>query len=148
MRQTTFEELLESCYHLSRSMSVQTDKSLNTQGSTTSPKGKCCPITLRPWEDFPIVRQCAFNEVYNILHPLNNTSPRLFSPLLHIEELARTMPSRKIAISTSTINSHRNPKPIHADQICVYKNENDQMDLLFIVEYKAPHKLTKEVLRA
>ena len=208
-RQTTFEELLESCHRLSRSMSVQTDKSLSTQGSTTSPKGKCCPTRLRPWEDFPNVRQCAFDEVYNILHPLNDISPRLFSPLLHIEELGRTMPSRKIAseddlklflhstvenfvadffsalaanhlygedgtlgkgvvfenhtntlsdvaedvqdrlqLSNSPSNPHRNPKPIHADQICVYKNENDQMDLLFIVEYKAPHKLTKEVLRA
>ena len=47
-RRTTFEELLEPCHHLSKSISVQTDKSLSTQGSTTSPKGKRCPIKLRP----------------------------------------------------------------------------------------------------
>ena len=33
-RHTNFEELLESCHHLSQSMSVQIDKSLSTQGST------------------------------------------------------------------------------------------------------------------
>lgn len=80
-----------SCHRLSQVMSVQTDKSLSTQGSTTSPKGKCCPTTLRPWEDFPTLRQCAFDEVYNTLHPPNNKSPRLLSPLLHIEELGRTI---------------------------------------------------------
>jgi len=208
-RQTTFEELLESCHRLSRSISVQTDKSLSTQGSMTSPKGKCCPTMILPWKDFPTIRQSAFDEVYNILHPPNETSPRLFSPLLHIKELGRTIQSRKIAseddlklfqhttvenfvadvtsalasrhqrgedgtlgkgvvfenhtntlsdmaedvqdrlqLLTSSSNPHRNAKPVHADQICVYKNENNQMDLLFIIEYKAPHKLTKEVLRA
>lgn len=189
-------------------MSVQTDKSLSTQGSTTSPKGKCCPTVIRPWKDFPVIRQRSFDEVYDTLHPPNDTSPRLFSPLLHIEELGRTMPGRKIASEddlklcqhsivenfvadvfsvlaanhqdgeswalgqavvfenhTNTLSDmaedvqdrlqlsnpstipHRTPRPIHADQICVYKNENDQIDLLFIIEYKAPHKLTKEVLR-
>ena len=88
-RRTTFEELLESCHRVSQSMSVQTDKSLSTQGSMTSPKDKCCPTTIRPWEDFPVKRQSAFDEVYTTLHPPNNTSPRLFSPLLYIEELGR-----------------------------------------------------------
>ena len=52
---------------------------------------------LRPWLEFPSVMQEAFDEVYSILHPPNNTAPRLFSPLLHIKELGRTMPGRKIA---------------------------------------------------
>ena len=208
-RRTTFEELLESCHRLSQSMSVQPDKSLSTQGSTTSPKGKCCLTTIRPWEDFPVKRQNAFDEVYNTLHPPDDESPRLFSPLLHIEELGRTIPGRMIAseedlkffqhstvekfvadvisalaanqkysedwslghgvvfenhtntlsdmaedvqerlqILASSKTRHRTPKPIRADQICVYKSEDDQMDLLFIIEYKAPHKLTKEILRA
>ena len=208
-RRTNFEELLETCHRVSQSMSVQTDKSLSTQGSTTSPKGKCCPTRMRPWEDFPAKRQSAFDQVYTTLHPPKNISPRLFSPLLHIEELGRTVPGRMIAseedlkffqhlmvetfvadvisalaanqkyienwtlghgvvfenhtntlsdmaedvqerlqILSSSKNRHRTPKPIHADQICVYKSEDDQMDLLFIIEYKAPHKLTKEILRA
>jgi len=208
-RRTTFVELLEACHRLSESMSVQSDKSLSTQGSMTSPKGKRCPTTLRPWNDFPNIQQSVFDVVYDTLHPPNDISPRLFSPLLYIEELGRTMPGRKIAseedlklfqhstvenfvadivsavatnhqrgedlalgkgvvfenhsntlsdmaedvqsrlqLSTSSSNPYRPPKPIHADQICVLKTEDGQMDLLFIIEYKAPHKLTKEVLRA
>ena len=65
-RRTTFKELLESCHLLSESTSVQTDKSLSTQGSTTSPKGKSCPTMLRPWMEFPSVQQKAFDEVYSI----------------------------------------------------------------------------------
>lgn len=207
-RRSTFEELLESCHCLSQSMSVQTDKSLSTQGSTTSPKGKCCPTNLQPWLAFPSIQQEAFDRVYSVLHPPNDTSPRLFSPLLHIQELGRTLTGRKIAsegdlrlfhspavenfvaniisaLASSpqcncelglgrgvTFENHTNtlsdraegvqahvesftsfnqtrrlPKPTYADQICIYKNEGGQTELLFIIEYKASHKLTKEILR-
>ena len=54
----------------------------------------------------------------------------------------------RLQLSSSSSNPRRPPKPIHADQICMYKNEEGQTDILFIIEYKAPHKLTKEVLRA
>ena len=207
-RRTTFEELLESCHQLSQLMSVQTDKSLSTQGSVTNPKGKPCPTTILPWEDFPILRQRAFDEIHNTFHPPDGTGLRLFSPMLHVKELARTMPSRKIASEddlklfqhsavenfvadvvsiladkhrdgekwalgqgivfenhTNTLSDtaedvqnrlqpsnsthpRRTPRPIQADQICVYRNENDRKDLSFLIEYKAPHKFPKEVLRA
>ena len=39
-------------------------------------------------------------------------------------------------------------KPAYADQLCVYKNELDRIKLLLIIEYKAPHKLKCEFLRA
>ena len=208
-RQTTLEELLASCHDLFQSMSVQTDKSLSTQGSITSPKGKRCPTMLKPWNEFPDIQQRAFDEVYNALYLANATNPRLFSPQLYIQELKRTMQGRKIASeedlkmfqhsavenfvadifsilasndqyreslvlghgvifenhsntlsdldkdvqallqpATSSSSSRRAPTPIHADQLCVYKNEDGQKELLFVIEYKAPHKLTKEVLRA
>lgn len=207
-RRTTLEEFLEACQHLSQSISVQTDKSLSTQGSTTSPKGKCCPTILQPWLAFPTVQQEVFDTVYGVLHPPNDSSPRLFSPLLHIQELGDTMMGRKIASEADlrlfhssavenfvvnivsvlarspqcnrelrlgqgvTFENHTNtlsdlaeevqahlkssassdqprrpPNPTYADQICVYKNEGGQTELLFIIEYKAPHKLTKEILR-
>jgi len=47
-RRRILDELLEACQDLSQSMLVQTDKSLSTQGSTTNPKGKYYPTTLRP----------------------------------------------------------------------------------------------------
>ena len=207
-RPTTFEELLESCHRLFHPISVQTIKSLSTQGSTTSPKGKCCPTNLQPWPEFPSKNQEAFDTVYTVLHPRNETPLRLFSPLLHIEELGHATMNRKIASEQDlrlfhniavenfvarivsvlvsdpqlsqhlslgqgvTFENHTNtlsdlaedvqahrrsstpshqprhpPNPTYADQICIYKNEDDRMELLFIIEYKAPHKLTKEILR-
>ena len=207
-RRTTFDELLEACHELSQHMFVQTNRSLSTQGSTTSPKGKCCPTALRPWLEFPSIQQEAFDAVYNLLHPPNEINPRLFSPLLHFQELRDTMMGRKIASEgdlrlyhssavenivtniifvlasnpqhsqslglgqgvtfenhTNTLNDlaegvqahlrsstslnqpRRPPNPTYADQICIYKDDSGQMELSFIIEYKAPHKLTKEILR-
>ena len=208
-RRTTFEELLESCHSLSESILVQTDRSLSTQGSTTSPKGKCCPTMMLPWEDFPKLRQNAFDELYKTLHPPLDQAPQLFSPLIHFEELGHTISGWTIAseedlkrfhqttvedlmadvVSTLVGNGlhgenwdfgqgvqfenhthglddlqeevqdrlrlssfpsepHRPLKPIHADQICVYKKEDRNLELLFIMEYKAPHKISNKIMRA
>ncbi|KAL9043630.1 MAG: hypothetical protein Q9214_003190 [Letrouitia sp. 1 TL-2023] len=38
------------------------------------------------------------------------------------------------------------PPPSKADQICVYKNADDRNELLLVIEYKAPHKLTLGIL--
>jgi hypothetical protein len=57
-RATTFKEYIRA-YHtlLSKPLRIQTDKSLSTQGSITSPKNKPCPTLLKPWTDFPIRQQ-------------------------------------------------------------------------------------------
>ena len=208
IRSTTLEEMLKHCHNISQNMTVETNKLFSTQGSTTSPKNKPCPSTLRPWLEFPDLRQQAFNTAYNILHPPDSASLRSFSPLTYIQELGRKIQGRKIAsevdlriyhsnfvedfvtqiisilaenpqdgqkfslgqgvtfenhtntlsdfaeevqahlpLSTSSTHPHHTPKPIYADQICIYKKEGGETELLFIREYKAPHKLTKEALR-
>jgi hypothetical protein len=54
-RPTTFEEYIRACHTLlSKPLRIQTDKSLSTQGSITSPKNKPCPALLKPWTDFPV----------------------------------------------------------------------------------------------
>ena len=48
-RRTTFEEYIRTCHTLlSKPLRVQTDKSLSTQGSITSPKNRRCPTLLKP----------------------------------------------------------------------------------------------------
>ncbi|KAL9011550.1 MAG: hypothetical protein Q9173_003613 [Seirophora scorigena] len=37
---------------------------------------------------------------------------------------------------------------LNADQLCVYKGEDGEGELLLVLEYKAPHKLTNDFLRA
>ena len=56
-RYTTLKEYIYSYYTLlSKPLHVQTDQSLSTQGSITSPKNKLCPTLLKPWIDFPILQ--------------------------------------------------------------------------------------------
>jgi hypothetical protein len=48
-RRTTFEEYIRTCHTLlSKPLRVQTDMSLSTQGSITSPKNRRCPTLLKP----------------------------------------------------------------------------------------------------
>jgi pyruvate-formate lyase len=57
-RPTTFEEYIRACHTLlSKPLRNQTDKSLSTQGSITSPKNKPCPTLLKPWTDFLVLQQ-------------------------------------------------------------------------------------------
>ncbi|KAL8972887.1 MAG: hypothetical protein Q9197_002583 [Variospora fuerteventurae] len=39
-------------------------------------------------------------------------------------------------------------RPPNADQLCVYQGEDGEGELLLVLEYKAPHKLTNDFLRA
>ena len=211
-RRTTFTEMLQWGHKLSDSISVEKDKLKSTQGSTTSVKGKCCPTMILPWKEFPDIRQIAFNELYDLLHPPTDAGFQLFSPVLWFEEQSR-LTSRMVlsseedlknfhetavetpirqAISTlaaaqlhgkdwnfgqgvffenhtnnlsdlgeevqealkrlklanTSTKSKRSVKPIRADQLCVFKNTTEEMQLLFVIEYKAPHKIPKEILRA
>ncbi|KAH6667473.1 hypothetical protein B0J14DRAFT_489782 [Halenospora varia] len=52
---------------LSKPLRIQTDKSLSTQGSITSPKNKPCPTLLRPWTDFPVLQQQLFERIYEYI---------------------------------------------------------------------------------
>lgn len=62
-RRTTFEDYIRTCHTLlSKPLRIQTDKSLSTQGSITSPKNKLCPTLLKPWTDFPILQQQLFEK--------------------------------------------------------------------------------------
>ncbi|KAH8772338.1 hypothetical protein BGZ57DRAFT_942454 [Hyaloscypha finlandica] len=65
-RPTTFEEYIRACHTLlSKPLRIQTDKSLSTQGSITSPKNKPCPTLLKPWADFPVQQQQLFERTYD-----------------------------------------------------------------------------------
>ena len=53
LRQTTLTEYLRLCHeHLSKSISIETNRSLTTKGSTTNVKRKHRPDSLEPWGDY------------------------------------------------------------------------------------------------
>ena len=212
-RRTTFEEFIRYTHeYLAKPLEIQTDKSLTTKGSITSPDRKLCPTYLKPWEDFPETQQQYFDRAYSFFSPTTKSHPRIFPPVLYLEELGRHVSSRKIGSEKDlesyerftvenhvtdivtelskipnardsfglscgiVFENHSNtlndtaeevqerfratlsstsaqvfptaPKPLYADQICVYKNEEGACSLLLIEEYKAPHKLSVNNLRA
>jgi hypothetical protein len=84
-RPTTFEEYLRACHtFLSKPLRIQTDKSLSTQGSITSPKNKPCPTLLMPWTDFPILQQQLFERVSDFIPQ----DAEHFSSVQYLKELS------------------------------------------------------------
>ncbi|KAH6667181.1 hypothetical protein B0J14DRAFT_629544 [Halenospora varia] len=93
-RPTTFEEYIRACHALlSKPLRIQTNKSLSTQGSITSPKNKPCPTLLKPWTDFPALQQQRFERIYEYI-------PRdagLFSSTQYLTELGQDLCDRPLA---------------------------------------------------
>ncbi|PGH02617.1 hypothetical protein AJ80_08829 [Polytolypa hystricis UAMH7299] len=88
---TTFQEYLDLCHiHFSKSLLVQSDRSRSTQGTVTSPKGKCYPKRLVPWKGFEEGQWRRFDEVYGFFHPQYG-SPKLFTSRRTLEELGQML---------------------------------------------------------
>ncbi|KAJ5111776.1 hypothetical protein NUU61_001406 [Penicillium alfredii] len=198
---TTFAEFIRGCHiRLSRPIRVQTNPDLSTQGSLTSPEGRSCPTHLRFWTDFHTLQHDVYTKVFRLLEPAQGPSPRLFSPLLALENLGRQLHLHLLASEadlqtyarfavedqvhqildalksipgssdyfpldgnfwfdnhSNTLSerlearsSRRGGKPTRSntDQFCVHRTVDGRNDLLTIVEYKPPHKLSPEQLRA
>jgi hypothetical protein len=93
-KRTTFEEYIRTCHTLlSKPLRVQTDKSLSTQGSITSPKNKPCPTLLKPWLDFPIQQQ----ELFERVHEYFSRDVGLFSSTQFLTELGQKICDRPLA---------------------------------------------------
>lgn len=220
LQNTTFEEFLKACHdNFHNAFSVQTDERFRTKGSTTNPRDKYYPKSLRAWEDYPEMHLEVFEEVYGFFHPPDQQPLRPFNSVAFCEGLGRDLRLRKIAseadlqsyertaletMVTHVINQlceietaqvrfnlgqgiafenhvntlsdvaeevqqHLNirtpqasPEPpsssdsesdtkrkrTRADQFCVYRNIEDVRKLLFLVEYKPPHKVSKDNIQA
>ena len=91
---TTFQEYIRACHtHLSKSLSIQIDKSLSTQGSITSTKNKPCPTLLMPWTEFPILQQRLFERIYEYIP----RDAELFSSIQYLIELGQNLCDRPLA---------------------------------------------------
>ncbi|KAF7594887.1 hypothetical protein BBP40_007921 [Aspergillus hancockii] len=196
-RNITFAEYLEACHRfISRPLAVQTDRSLTTKGSITSPIGRLCPTYLKSW-DFHSAQQSLFDEVYRFFHPTSDSPMRVFPPLLVIEDRGQLACGRPLASEADlrrhqeaevenpvrevidrlarlpearsmfslaegvTFENHANTiteepgqahltstRPTQADQNCVYRRSGNERSLLYVIEYKAAHKLPDSFLRS
>jgi hypothetical protein len=94
-RRTTFPELLELAHkNYTERLRVETDRSLTTQGSITSTKGKKHPKYLKPWVDFPQLQQKYFDEAYKIL--CEDAEAFYFTPRIALEEEGRAVCDRAL----------------------------------------------------
>lgn len=78
IQESTLNEYLSLCHeHLSESISVQTDKSLSTQGDPSNADGKLRPDYLQPWEDFIDTQKKTLETLYST-YPASDDMPRIF----------------------------------------------------------------------
>ncbi|KAK9263142.1 hypothetical protein V1519DRAFT_441083 [Lipomyces tetrasporus] len=198
---TTFEEFIRACHNLlSLPVGVE-DPTRCTKGSVPKPAGKLCPTRLCLWEDCGDSQQQLYNSVRNFLHASEEGAPRLFAPVIGLEEIGRQLSGRLLSSEKDLesyerhavenhvhdviaelckipqareefalgdgvkFDNHANalddiysavpdvedpssvprPKP---DQFCIHRVNGNTNALLTIAEYKPPHKLTVEHLRA
>jgi hypothetical protein len=95
---TALPTFLELCHILfSEPLRVQTNRSLTTKGSITSPRGKKHPTYMRPWHDFPQIQQQYFDRAYSLLCPDESTPRKVFSSRVALEDLGQTLCRRPLA---------------------------------------------------
>src|SRR5207249_63864 len=91
--------------HLFKTISVQTDKALSTQGDITYPSGKLRPDYLREWTDFLDTQKDIFERLYSI-YPRKDL-PRVFEPLSFLETYGERVASRKLASEEDLLTVQR-----------------------------------------
>ncbi|PVI00766.1 hypothetical protein DM02DRAFT_718203 [Periconia macrospinosa] len=191
-RKTTFVEFLDACHNfLQGALSVQTDKSMTTQGSPANATKKLRPERIRHWTNFPAEQRAIWDDIMRS----SMVSGRHFKSLLGVQDSGQDFKERRplsseldlhhfqrTAIETPVssiihqmfkdvdvreqfklkgsveFENHSNtlvrdsplvpetPEPQSTyprpDQFCVHNTGAKSTEAAYIMEYKAPHKLT------
>jgi hypothetical protein len=88
-QKTTFREFLQACHeYLHKPLRVETNKSWTTK-SFTKTANKYYPKPLKPWADFPLKQKEVFSKADDIFRLPKQSTLRLFSPILSIEDQGR-----------------------------------------------------------
>ena len=104
---TTFNEYLRGCHNfLSLPLQVG-DPARSTKGTIQPPTGKCCPLRFREWGDFPVQQATIYQSICRFLQPSNDNTPRLFSPLIVLEEMSRRVYERSLSSEKDLENYER-----------------------------------------
>nr|KMM68637.1 conserved hypothetical protein, variant [Coccidioides posadasii RMSCC 3488] len=170
---TTFETFLRSCHeYITVPLNIQPKKSKTTKGSITAPTGRYCPTTLRRWTDFPRLRNELFNRVFSLFHPTEAPPLKVFPSTEVVRGVGDLVSRRRLGSELDLLSYERFAVEEHVISIMQellkldtgthlpllgsgisFENHantlNDEVEtLLFIIEYKAGHKLLPANLRA
>ncbi|KAH6950421.1 hypothetical protein BKA56DRAFT_425190, partial [Ilyonectria sp. MPI-CAGE-AT-0026] len=141
-------------------IAVETDKKLTSKGPITNPRNKWCPTHLRPWSDFLEQQRAIFGALYDTFP----AQSRAFESRSFLAGLGNRISQRSIANEKTfehflhnsledpvrAIIEQLNLNQLRPDQICVYRSNGAlamTRTMVYVSEYKPPHKLTAPHLR-
>ncbi|KAL8910055.1 MAG: hypothetical protein Q9171_004633 [Xanthocarpia ochracea] len=143
IQQTTLRKLLQFCHtYIDSKLEVETNTLKTTRGSITSPTGKLCPSLLEPWHDF--------EENKPQLSSGWKKLPILLTAILLGDNSNTVIPLqyRSAAMILMYDAKAGKQQAVGADQLWPFQGKGVTEELLFVEQYKAPHKLTRDFLRA
>jgi len=130
---TTFDEYIVACHTLLSAPLQVAHPSQSTKGSIPPPTGKYCPTKLCKWIDFPAQQAEVYNTVRQYLQPPDADAPRLFSPLISLEELGRAICQRPISSEKDLEGVERFGKDHHIHEIvsalCQIQSAREELGL-------------------
>ncbi|GAB7364012.1 hypothetical protein MBLNU230_g4570t1 [Neophaeotheca triangularis] len=116
-RETTFDEYIAACHSLLCEPLRAACPSRSTKGSIPAPTGKYCPTRFREWTDFAAQQTEVYDTVRSYLQPTEVDAPRLFSPLLALQDLGRRLCSRPLSSEKDLEGVERYGKDVHVQDI-------------------------------
>jgi hypothetical protein len=123
-RGTTFDEYIAACHSLLCAPLRVACPSRSTKGSIPAPTGKYCPASFREWTDFAAQQTEVYNTVRNYLQPTEVDAPRLFSPLIALQDLGRSLCLRPLSSEKDLEGVERYGKDRHIHDIVSALCEN------------------------
>lgn len=125
-QETTFDEYIAACHSLLCKPLQVACPSRSTRGSIPAPSGKYCPARIREWTDFDAQQTEVYNIVRRYLQPAEGDAPRLFSPLLALQDLGRRLCSRPLSSEKDLEGVERYGKDEHVQDIISALCENHE----------------------
>ncbi|KAH6645642.1 hypothetical protein BKA67DRAFT_639738 [Truncatella angustata] len=155
-RRTTLDEYIAATHQLvANHFAVETDKGLTSKGPITNPYNKLCPKNLRPWPDFLEQQRPTLGALYGTFPRIAKrpiSCEKTLEYFLHntVEDPVREIFENHPNVISDVAEERKNQGRIRPDQICVYRFDDElstRRIMLYVSEYKAPHKLAAPHLR-
>lgn len=123
-RGTNFDEYIAACHSLLCAPLGVACPSRSTKGSIPAPTGRYCPTRFREWIDFAAQQTEVYNIVRGYLQPTEVDAPRLFSSLIALQDLGRSLCLRPLSGEKDLEGVERYGKDRHVHDIVSALCEN------------------------
>ncbi|KAJ2891106.1 uncharacterized protein MKZ38_000915 [Zalerion maritima] len=129
-RRTTLAEYIEACPELVfTKFAAETNKSLTSQGSITTPRHKLCPARLLPWSDFLEQQKTTFGTLYSTFP----TQTEAFETRSFLRGLGERISKKKVAnekdLEYFQHNSVEDPVKSIVERLAIKDGIRDEFDI-------------------